>query len=352
MTKPPSAAVAPAHPASPRVSIVLPFRDAADTLPGCIGSIQAQTLTDFELLCIDDGSTDGGSAAVARLAASDARIRLLASPGKGLVDALNFGLDAARAPLVARMDADDLMHPRRLAPQAAAMQASPDISVLATRVRAFPEQALTDGFRAYIDWQNACVAPQAIADDLYLESPLAHPSVMLRGERIRNLGGYRRGPFPEDYELWLRLMRRGHVIAKLPQPLLLWRDHPRRLSRNHACYTREAFDRLRAGYLARDERVRAARGRLVIWGAGRRTRQRVRHLLDWGYRPAAWIDIDPRKVGNRLDGVPVVGPQWLHRRSPKPLVLSYVASHGARPCIEAELARFEYRKGMDYLHIG
>jgi hypothetical protein len=338
--------------AAPAISVLLPFRDAAATLPACLDSIRGQTWTDFEVLCIDDGSQDDSAALAAARARTDPRIRLLRTPAPGLVAALNAGLRQARAPLVARMDADDLMHPRRLELQQAAMTADTGLTVLGSRVQAFPEHAITDGFRAYVDWQNACIAEAAIAADIYLEAPLAHPSVMVRPERIIAAGGYRDGPFPEDYELWLRLHRLGHRIGKLPQPLLQWRDQPGRLSRVDPRYAREAFDRLRAAYLAADARLATGRERLVIWGAGRRTRQRAAHLLQQGYRPVAWIDIDPRKLGNRLDGVPVVPPDWLRDRSPRPFVLCYVASHGARPCVDAELARLDFRKGLDYLHVG
>lgn len=81
------------------------------------------------------------------------------------------------------------------------------------------------------------------------------------------------------------------------------------------------------------------------------TRKRARHLLDLGIRPVAWVDIDPNKIGNRLDRIPVVEPSWLRRRD-KPFVLNYVAVHGARECIEADLHRMNYRKGDDYLHVG
>ena len=134
--------------------------------------------------------------------------------------------------------------------------------------------------------------------------------------------------------------------------LLRWRDHPQRLSRSDPRCDREAFDRLRADYLALDARLRSARDRLVIWGAGRRTRQRAAHLLRRGYRPQAWIDIDPRKLDNRIDGVPVVPPTWLRGRRPRPFVLCYVASHGARPRVEADLSRLDFRKAVDYLHVG
>lgn len=81
------------------------------------------------------------------------------------------------------------------------------------------------------------------------------------------------------------------------------------------------------------------------------TRKRAQDLLTYGYDPIAWIDIDPRKIGNRINGIPVVEPAWLHRRD-RPFVLSYVAVHGARDCIEAELHGLGYRKGSDYLHVG
>jgi glycosyltransferase involved in cell wall biosynthesis len=345
----------PSHPSasaqSNGVSVLLPFRDASDTLPAAVVSLQAQTWGDFEVLCIDDQSSDAGSEQLRRQVDGDPRFRLISNPGQGLVAALNAGLTLARFELVARMDADDLMHPRRIELQRARMLQEPDIAVLGSRIEAFAQAGLSEGFRMYIDWQNSCVSSSAIADDIYLEAPLVHPSVMLRRSIIQSAGGYRHGDFPEDYELWLRLNRLGHRLLKLPEPLLQWRDGPARLSRTDTRYRRDAFDALRARYLAEDARVLTASRRLAIWGAGRRTRRRATRLLEHGFQPIAWIDIDPDKIGNRIGDAPVVSPEWLRRR-PRPFVLSYVAVHGARARIDAELARLGYRKGRDYLHVG
>ena len=335
----------------PAVSVLLPYRNALATLDSCLNSVRSQSLTSFEVIAVDDHSSDGSHQRLAEVARQDQRFRLFRTTRPGLVSALNHGLSQASAGLIARMDADDLMHPRRLELQRRYMDRHPEVAVLGSRVRAFAEEELSEGFRAYISWINGCVSPEAIAGDIYLESPLAHPSVMFRKDLILRLGGYIDGIFPEDYELWLRVHRQGALLAKLPQTLLDWRDSVGRTSRSDPRCARDAFNRLRARYLAQDPRIVRNRDKLAIWGAGRSTRKRAQHLLGYGYTPLAWIDIDPRKIGNRINGVPVVGAQWL-RRSERPFVLSYVAVHGARECIEAELHRIGYRKGRDYLHVG
>lgn len=336
---------------TPEVSVLMPCRDAAGTLPAALASVRRQRGVRLELIAVDDGSGDATAQLLAASAAADSRVRVLSPGCRGLVAALNTGLAAARAPLVARMDADDVMHPLRLALQRDRLLAEPALSVLGCRVRAFPPRAVMAGYREYLRWQNACLTPAQIAGDMYRESPLAHPSVMFRAEAVRSAGGYRDGPFPEDYELWLRLHAAGHRFAKLDRELLAWRDWPGRTSRVDPRCSAEAFDALRARYLSRDPRLRSGR-ELVIWGAGRRARPRVRRLLAAGLELAGWVDIDPRKLARLLWGLPVHAPQWLRNRNPRPLVLVYVTNHGAREEIAAELEAYGYRNGADWLAVG
>jgi glycosyltransferase involved in cell wall biosynthesis len=344
----------PATPTStdvPQLSILLPYRDAAATLEECLASIGAQGCSDYELLAVDDHSSDASVEILRDHAAADPRIRSLASPQRGLVAALNHGLEVARAGVVLRMDADDHMHPERLARQLAHLEENPALTLSASRVRAFPEAHVQAGLREYLRWQNACLSAEDLAEEIYVEAPVAHPSVAFRRDAVRAVGGYRHGAFPEDYELWLRLHHLGHRMAKLPEVLLDWREYPERTSRTDPRYAREAFDRLRADYLARDPRLLAGRENFVIWGAGRRTRQRCAWLLRHGLRPVAYLDIDPRKIGNRVDGVPVCAPTVL-AREPRPFVLVYVNRHGAREEIAGRLAALGYRRGRDWLAVG
>jgi YD repeat-containing protein len=334
----------------PAVSIVLPIRDAAATLPACLASIRAQTYRGYEVVAVDDGSADASPRIVAAAAEVDGRIRLIRAGRVGLVAALNRGIAEARAPLIARMDADDEMHPERLAAQLAYLSEHPDVCVVGTQVEAFPPEVLTDGFREYIRWQNACTTPEEIADGIYVEAPLAHPSVMMRRAALHLVGGYADGRFPEDYELWLRMHRAGVRMGKVPRLLLRWRERPDRASRTDIRYARDAFDRLRARHLADDPRLHADRD-VVVCGAGRRTRLRARLLMEGGVRITAWIDVDPQKVGSILWDIPVHSVSWL-RRHPRPFVLIYVAAHGTRESAAALLEEMGYTRGADYLAVG
>ena len=342
----------------PFISIVLPFRDAAATLAECLDSIAAQTFADYELLAIDDGSADDSAAIVRARAESDRRIRPL-SPGRvGLVAALNLGVAAARADLIARMDADDLMLPERLAAQIAEMERRPGLALVAAQVELFPDEQLRAGYREYARWQNRVLSPEDVANNSYVESPFAHPSVMLRREVFDALGGYADGPFPEDYQLWLRMHQAGLRMAKLPRVLLRWRERADRASRVDPRYDRAAFDRLRAEFLARDPRLSGGRP-IVMWGAGRKTRLRARLLIERGVRPVAWVDIDPDKIGHIVWELPVHPREWLDQPDfrqaggeVRPFVLVYVTAHGARELIAGWLAGWGYQLGADYLPVG
>ncbi len=336
----------------PAVSVLMAARDAAATIDECLESIAAQTLKNFELVVIDDGSKDDTADRIAAFARRDPRLRLLRRERRGLVPALNEGLAHCLAPLVARMDADDRMHPERLARQLEYLQTHPEVDAVGSRVRAFPREKQGPGMREYLRWQNRILSPADMAADIYVESPLTQPSATFRRRTVTDLGAYRDGDFPEDYELWLRIISAGRRIGKCAQTLLEWRQREDSYSRTDPRFSRQAFNRLRARYLASDPRLNQGR-ELVIWGAGRVTRKRCRHLLERGHLPCAWVDIDSRKIGGSIDGVPVVAPGWLAARGRRrPLVLVYVARHGAREAIAVRLESMGYLRGRDYLAVG
>lgn len=335
--------------ARPRVSVVLPVRDGAATLPRALDSLAAQDLEDWELIAVDDWSRDGTRALLGEAAAADPRIRVLDAPAPGgIVAALNAGIAAARAPLVARMDADDACLPARLALQAEALEAPGGPDVVACRVEFAGAAYEESGYARHVAWQNALLGHGELALARFIDAPVAHPSVVFRADCVARWGGYRDGAFPEDFELWLRWFEGGARFAKLPDVLLRWHDSPARLSRTDPRYAPEAFFRVKGPYLAR-WLARHAPGREVwAWGAGRLTRRRLEPLEAEGVRIARFVDIDPRKIGGVRGGRPVVGPDQLPGPG-GPFVLGYVGSRGARALCAARLRERGWREGEDFL---
>lgn len=332
---------------TPAVSVVLPVRDAAGTLGAAIESIRRQTWSDWELIVVDDGSTDG-SGALARLsAAGDPRIRVLVRPAEGIVGALRVGLAAARGEFVARMDADDESHPLRLERQLAYLREHPETGLVSCLVEMPGPADQNRGYAAHVAWLNRLRTPEDMALHRFVESPVAHPSVVFRRELVARHGGYADGDFPEDYELWLRWLDRGVVFGKVPVRLLVWHDRPGRLSRSNERYRTEAFYRVKGRYLARWlEQAVAPERPLWLWGAGRITRRRFRPL-EAEHRPlAGFVDIDPRKHGRMIGLRPVVAPEDIPLGA---FVLAGVGSRGASEIIASMLRESGRVEGRDFL---
>lgn len=324
----------------------MPVRDAAGTVAAAIESIQAQTFGGWELVIVDDGSQDGTPEILRRHAALDRRIFVHRQPPRGIAAALQFGCGKCGAELIARMDADDVMAPRRLAAQRDFLAAHPGVGVVSCRVRFGGTEA---GYAAHVDWVNSLMTPEAMSLRRFVEAPVAHPSVMFRRELLHQHGGYRAGDFPEDYELWLRWLAAGVRFGKAEAELLTWNDPPQRLSRQDSRYSVEAFYRMKCEYLAAWLRQEAAPDRAVwLWGAGRVTRRRFDPLEAHGIRIAGFIDVDEAKRGHHRDGRPVRMADDLPDQGAS-FILAGVGARGAREKIHLHLAGRGWVEGRDFL---
>jgi len=205
-------------------------RNAAATLSVAIDSVLAQTFEDFELLVVDDASSDGTSDRVGTYAQRDPRLRLVRSETHlGVSGAANLGLREARGAYVAIMDADDWSLPDRLACQVAILDAHPDVVICGGAIE------VCDGDLRPVLPRRYHLDDEAIRAHLFRYSPFAHPAVMFRTEAARQAGGYRadlkRGA--EDYDFYFRLGRIG-AFANLPETVLRLRTSPDSFSRQHA----------------------------------------------------------------------------------------------------------------------
>ena len=277
--------------------MIVPVRDEEPYLAECLESLSAQTLSDFEVVVVDDGSGDASPTIATEHARGDSRFRLLRQEPAGMVAASGRARAEARAPLIARMDADDVALPERLELQAAAIEEE-GLAAVGGRVEYFPEP--TDGMRAYAEWLNSLVTVEAALRDLWVECPLPGPALMARAELV----SYRDRGWPEDYDLVLRLWERGGRFRNVDRLVHRWRDHPERLTRTQPAYTLAAFRRCKVHFL---RRTLLGDGRAaVVWGAGPTGKAFARELLAAGTPLAAFVEVDPRKLGKRIHGAPVV----------------------------------------------
>lgn len=325
------------------ISVLFPFRDAEATVRDALESILAQRSVELEVIAIDDGSRDA-SAEVVR-AARDPRVRLVSTGGVGVAGALERGRREARGAWIARMDADDLAHPDRLAIQLAAMREAPRVGALGCLVELFGEGPIGEGMRRYVEWQNALVTPEEHARDLFVEAPLCHPSVLLRREALDGVGGWRETGWAEDYDLWLRLDAAGWALAKVPEVLLRWRMSRSSATFTSPLYTEEALRRARASFLAPKlaERERP----LAIWGAGKTGRRLARELEPHGARASLFIDIDPAKIGRVARGAPIEAPDVLEPGAHTVVVA--VGARGARDLVRTHLVDRGFVEGEHFL---
>lgn len=228
---------------TPQITVLMPAFNPGIHFESALDSILGQSLGSFELLIIDDGTTDGSLDILKDV--PDPRIRLITNPSNlGLVATLNQGLELARGSHIARMDSDDVAHPERLARQLSYMQAHPDIAILGTWSR-----TIGDGVTP---WETHHPAHHAnIVSQMLFNTGLTHPSVMLDAQQLQAHGlRYRTTNLhAEDYDLWVRACQTV-TLANLPELLLDYRIHGKQVSSSHqdaqkqsARYIRESLIR-------------------------------------------------------------------------------------------------------------
>lgn len=332
-----------------KVSVLMPCYNASLTIREAVESIQRQTLTDFELIAVDDGSTDATLEILRELAQGDHRLDIISCKHRGIVETLATGLENCHSGFVARMDADDFAYPERLALQYAYLQAHRDVDVVGCLVRGFPAENVRGGFRVYINWLNRLATNEEIRREIFIESPLPHPSVMFRKDAVLAAGSYQEHGWAEDYDLWLRLYLAGKKFAKIDQILLDWREHPERLTRTDSRYSLENFLRAKAHYLVKGPL--AGRDAVIIWGAGMIGRRLSKHLARNGAPLSAFLEVDEKKVGNTLRGLPIIAYESLPEiweAADKPVILAAVGARGARLLIRSYLTEHGFKEGIDW----
>ncbi len=334
---------------SAKVSILIPAYNAQSTIHCALASLQRQTFSEFEIVVVDDGSTDDTAAILHNMARNELRLKVINTSHSGIVNALNVGIGECRGELVARMDADDVCHRRRLELQAGLMDSRPDVSVCSSCVRMFPRSNLSGGLASYEGWLNSLITSEQIARDIFVESPVAHPTAMMRRQELLGIGGYEEHGWPEDYDLWLRYHVAGRIFAKVDSALLFWRHGADRLTFTDSRYSVENFLRAKAHYLALMLEQNLLRREVVMWGAGQMGRRLCKHLQREGVAIGAVVSVEDGKIGTRMRGAPVVGVDYLEDGPEEKYVIAAVSSEEVRGIIRGRLASIGFVEGRDFV---
>ncbi len=325
------------------VSLLISVKNGEKYLAETLESVFSQSYKNFEVIAVDHASTDSTQAILAEFGNRFSSMRIFRFEGESFIDCLNFGLSKCDGGLIARIDSDDIADARRFELQVKFLERNLDVGIVGTAVEKFAEGGVMDGYKRYEKWINSLLTPEDIKREMFVESPIPNPTAMMRREVVEKLGGYKDFGWPEDYDFYLRAMLAGIKMAKLKEPLLKWRDHPERLTRNSERYSEKNFLKVRAFYLSK----LLNGNKVVIQGAGTTGRMFGKLLLEFGVEIEAFLDINRLKIGGTKLGKPVYSMEDMQRF--KGLVLlSAVSSWGARELIRQEALKNGFVEGVDF----
>jgi len=328
-----------------KVSVILPFYNAERTLHRALASIARQNMGDFECVMVDNNSIDGSLKIAEVWTKKDGRYKLFREPMQGVMFASNRGAREAKGSYLARMDADDVALPERLRLQSDFLDGNPEYGAVAGRVLHVGDPNSTKGFQRFVEWSNSILSYKEICYRRFIEAPIVNPTAMWRRSTMEKHGMYLAGPFPEDYEMWLRWLDRGVKIGKLKDLVLEWHDSEQRLTRTDPIYSDRSFYEIKSRYLARWlTENNKFHPDVAVWGASRISRRRARMVEQHGIRIGTYIDT---KKGRQIEK-DVLYYEDLPRAGTL-FILTYIRQMDNRERIQAFLEERGYLEGKDYL---
>lgn len=318
------------------ISIILPFKDEAAYLTACIQSIIDQTYPNWELLLVDDHSTDASSDMARQFAKNDARIRYFVNPASGVIEAMKYGFEQSTGALITRMDGDDIKSPDNLEQLIA--QVAPGVMAVG-QVRYFRDDGLGKGYAQYEDWINSLTKSNNSFEEVYKECVIPSPCWLVYRSDFIKAGGFDSDKYPEDYDLCFRFYRAGLKTKGTEGVIHFWRDHAIRTTRTSPHYADNRFMALKLHYF--QEIDYDSTKELVLWGAGKKGKQVAQHWIENGWS-FAWLTDNPNKIGHNIYGV-VLQDSASFPFSLNQQVVITVANKSGQEEIKGQLANFEGR---------
>lgn len=326
------------------ISILTPFKNSSTFLSECIQSIRDQTYLKWELLVVDDHSTDDSYAVVASFAQSDRRIKLFKNTGHGIIDALQLAFEHSSGKFITRMDSDDLMAPIKLQTMQCQLESYGRGHLALGLVNYFSETGIGDGYANYEKWLNELSEKGTNFGEIYKECVIPSPCWMLHREDLLACDAFESDIYPEDYDLAFRFYKNGLKCIPSEQILHYWRDYSTRTSRIDPNYTDNHFLILKVNYFL--ELDRNTKQPLILWGAGFKGKFCAK-LLKKNNIPFIWICNNPKKIGKQIYNMELHSISALEAIK-KPQVLITVANKTSQKRIKIRLENAQLSPAMDY----
>lgn len=313
------------------ISILLPVFNTAPYLRECLDSILAQTEEDWELLAVDDFSTDESPQILQEYTRRDSRIRFFTNEKKGIVPALRLAYHQSTGPLVTRMDSDDRMLSQKLAFMKKLLVKHGEGHIATGLVKYFSADGVGEGYRRYAAWLNRLALEGRHFDEIYRECTIPSPCWMAWRSDLERCGAFTEDIVPEDYDLAFRFREAGFKIVTHSEVLHEWRDRPDRTSRTDEQYLDNSYLDLKTDWFLRSD---YDTGRpLVLWGAGRKGK-RLAGLLGERDVPFRWVCDNAGKWGHRIGGVEMESFEILAEMPDAQIIIAVAAPDGQREILD------------------
>ncbi|MGJ8593605.1 MAG: glycosyltransferase family 2 protein [Aquaticitalea sp.] len=284
----------------PLVSILIPFKNTESYLPECLDSILKQTYPNWEVLIVDDNSTDQSCTIVESYASKDERIKLLKNKGEGIIDALKYAFNHSKGDYITRMDSDDIMTEDKLEVLLHNLLTKGRNHLTVGLVHYFSKEGINDGYARYEAWLNQLTRQGSNFSEIYKECVIPSPCWMLHREDLIACDAFNPNRYPEDYDLTFRFYKNKMKCIPCNKVLHHWRDYDTRTSRTHEHYAQNYFLDIKLHYFL--ELDHQPTRPLTVWGAGFKGK-RIAKLLKKNSIPFIWICNNPKKIGKHIYGI-------------------------------------------------
>ena len=326
------------------VSILIPFKNTEEYLDECLLSIINQSYKNWEVLAVNDHSTDSSAKIVARFANIDKRIKLYSNKGNGIIEALRTAYKISTGHFVTRMDSDDIMKENRLEVMASALKKYGKGHLAVGQVRYFSHRGISNGYERYEQWLNQLTKTGNNYSEIYKECVIPSPCWMIYREDLDNCGAFTPDRYPEDYDLTFRFYGNNLKCIPCNQVLHMWRDYDTRTSRTSEHYAQNYFLDIKLHYFLKlDYDPKKV---LTVWGAGYKGKEIAKGLkkrnIDF-----YWLCDNPKKIGKEIYGKEMHHFSILTEfKNPQSVIT--VANEGAQKMIRAYLTKLEHKTLVDF----